>query len=347
VQFDFVVLHIHPYDVVPTLAFAHCDSTPPVILENHADHCFWLGLSVANLLTDHRESAQRITAERRGVPPSHMGWLPLPIEVLQAGPSRAEARQALGIPDDMVLGVSIANAFKSQPLRGPGLAEALIPVAAQHPNFTAMVVGPSPKDSRWQAAQRETGNRVRALGVVTDPQNLVRAADIYLDSSPVGSGTSILEAALASLPPVSLFRFEGHARIFGSNSPGLAQGHTTVTTIEDYVDVLGQLICDPTERRRRGTLVSQSVQHVHCGDECNRFKMCIAGTNGAMPLRRSTNKPWIFGRLDWRPTHTLPTKRMTLTSCSSSTTSWEASACLSLTFCLSNCQSSTMGLPMP
>ncbi len=267
VQFDFVVLHIHPYDVVPTLAFAHCDSTPPVILENHADHCFWLGLSVANLLTDHRESAQRITAERRGVPPSHMGWLPLPIEVLQAGPSRAEARQALGIPDDMVLGVSIANAFKSQPLRGPGLAEALIPVAAQHPNFTAMVVGPSPKDSRWQAAQRETGNRVRALGVVTDPQNLVRAADIYLDSSPVGSGTSILEAALASLPPVSLFRFEGHARIFGSNSPGLAQGHTTVTTIEDYVDVLGQLICDPTERRRRGTLVSQSVQHVHCGDE--------------------------------------------------------------------------------
>ena len=40
---DLVVLHVHPFEVVAPIALADRAGRPPVLLVNHADHCFWLG----------------------------------------------------------------------------------------------------------------------------------------------------------------------------------------------------------------------------------------------------------------------------------------------------------------
>lgn len=262
-QFDVVVLHVHPFDVIPALAFG-CEGLPPVIFENHADHCFWTGLSAANVISDHRDIAQRVSAERRAVTRSHLGFLPLPIDRLPNGPSRDAARSDLGLSDSDVLAVSVASGFKSQPLRGPGLAEALAPLADIAPRLAAIAVGPQP-DERWSRCQTASRGRFQAVGQVIDPSNLLRAADIYVDSTPVGSGTSILEAASAGLPPVSLFRFHGLSEIFGSNSPGLQRGHTVVSSPEDFVEAMSSLVSDEGLRRRTGEVARQSVQDLHEG----------------------------------------------------------------------------------
>ena len=54
---DQVVMHSHMWDVVPTIAFGVVGG-PPVLLLNHADHTFWVGASVADLLVNLRLSGQ-------------------------------------------------------------------------------------------------------------------------------------------------------------------------------------------------------------------------------------------------------------------------------------------------
>src|SRR5262249_29331493 len=52
-SFDLVVLHHFAMDIVPTVAFA-VPGGPPVAVLNHADHQFWLGSSVADVVINLR-----------------------------------------------------------------------------------------------------------------------------------------------------------------------------------------------------------------------------------------------------------------------------------------------------
>jgi hypothetical protein len=51
---DLVVLHIHPYDIIPSLAFADPANRAPVIYVNHADHVFWAGVGVCDAVVNRR-----------------------------------------------------------------------------------------------------------------------------------------------------------------------------------------------------------------------------------------------------------------------------------------------------
>ncbi len=72
---DVVVLHVHPSDAIPIVAFGVAEG-PPVIFLNHADHAFWLGASVADVVANLRPSGQKITLGRRGIKNSKI--LPIP-----------------------------------------------------------------------------------------------------------------------------------------------------------------------------------------------------------------------------------------------------------------------------
>src|SRR6185503_6674419 len=54
---DFIVLHVHPDDVVPTLAFGAGIDHPPIAYLNHADHVFWIGSEICDINLNIRESA--------------------------------------------------------------------------------------------------------------------------------------------------------------------------------------------------------------------------------------------------------------------------------------------------
>ncbi|HXW79046.1 MAG TPA: hypothetical protein VEJ84_06080, partial [Acidimicrobiales bacterium] len=158
----------------------------------------------------------------------------------------------------------IASGFKYVPLGGPGLVEGVVQCALEQPRLAFVAGGPS-LDERWSLARQVTGGRVTALGVVSATGGLLAAADLYIDSAPVGSDTSILEAAAVGLPTLSMFTFEGDGAVLGANSPGLDAGHTLVRDVSSLATEVSALVDDPDERARRGQLGRQCVMDQHSG----------------------------------------------------------------------------------
>ncbi|MEA2467034.1 MAG: hypothetical protein QOJ57_1160, partial [Thermoleophilaceae bacterium] len=98
-EYDLVLLHVHPDDPVPSIAFGGGASRPPVVFVNHADHCYWLGRDTADLVVSHRNLGSKMAREQRGVPASRTALLPLPLHgaAVASAADRSSARERLGI----------------------------------------------------------------------------------------------------------------------------------------------------------------------------------------------------------------------------------------------------------
>jgi len=104
---DLVVLHLHPYDMVPIVAFA-TQKCPPVAMMDHADHLFWIGSSVADVMINFRESGLSLSRHRRYSRANVL--MPLPMEMPRPVTTREEARCALELQEADVMVMSIGSA---------------------------------------------------------------------------------------------------------------------------------------------------------------------------------------------------------------------------------------------
>jgi glycosyltransferase involved in cell wall biosynthesis len=202
--FERVVLHADPGDVVPVLAFGADAFARPVLLYNHADHIFWVGVSIADLVVDIGEVGQGLTLTRRGARRSAI--LPVPLEARAQSTSRAQARHALGVGPEIPLVVTSGHAWKFRPTAQLDFTGAVAKIVDQVPRARVVALGPSRAESRWAELEVATNGRILPAGVVdkTTFERWIAAADVYLDPFPVGSGTAVVEAALAGTAVVSL-----------------------------------------------------------------------------------------------------------------------------------------------
>ena len=76
------------------------------------------------------------------------------------------------------------------------------------PDAYLLAVGPSESEAAWAALIERFGERVRVIGPTAETSLLLDATDLYLDSFPFGSPTSLFEAALHEIMPFS-FREPG------------------------------------------------------------------------------------------------------------------------------------------
>lgn len=259
-----VVLHVHPLDPLPLAAASLPGPRPPVIYENHADHTYWLGLGAADVVADHRDAGRRLSRELRGVPEERLGLLPLPVDAAPTSSTRKTIRAQLGLRPSQVAAVTVAAGFKMSALWGDGFPDLLRRVLPQVPDLAAVIVGAGP-DQAWTRLQSDFPGRVLFLGPVEDAASLYPGMDIYLDSYPLSGATSILEAALAGLPPLSLLVQEGFTESFHANSPGLEGTGYAMSDEDDYVATLRRLIDDRGFRQERGELARRRVAETHAG----------------------------------------------------------------------------------
>lgn len=261
-EFDLVVLNMNCEDVVPILAFAGAADIPPVLAMNHADHLFWLGSSICHAVLNLREAAADITTGRRGVAPARSLMLPTPVEPPTRIASREEARRKIGVDDDSVVLISVARGAKYRPIDGKTYADRFVDVLNDNPNARLFVVG-SGMPEGWDEASRKTGGRIIGLTERPDPWEYFEAADIYVDSYPFSSSTSLMEAAGYGLPLVTLFKAPDDARLVGINHLGLIGGIHQARSEADWEDEITRLIRDRSYRAERSQLAQKAVAVAH------------------------------------------------------------------------------------
>jgi len=258
-DYDLIVLHIHCEDVIPLIALADAGNLPPVLLLNHADHLFWLGTGSAHAVLNLRDAADQITRNRRGVAAERSLMLPTLVNKTTRKHSKSEARKLLGLEDDELIMISVARGAKYRAQVGPSYADRFVPILKQNKKARLIVVGSGMPDS-WQEAAKSTGGRIVGLPEQPDPWRYFEAADIYVDSYPFSSSTSLMEAAGYELPLITLFTAPDDARLVGINHLGLVGGVLQTRSPAEWEDTISRLLTDDNFRQSQGALAKEAVK---------------------------------------------------------------------------------------
>ena len=261
-EYDVIVCHIHCEDVIPILAFADKVGLPPILFLNHADHLFWLGPSISHMVINLRDSASDLCMSRRGVEPRRNFLLPTIVDPTVRRRTRHDAKMSLGLNPDSILLLSVARQPKYRSLDGVSFADRHVKLLAKHRQVQLLVIGPGePLD--WQRAKARVNGRIISLPEQPDPRPFFEAADIYVDSYPFVSATSMMEAGGYGMPLVTIFTFPDEASIFGINHVGLVGTSLVARTFEEYNAILERLVVDPVFREKTGEIVRRAVEKFH------------------------------------------------------------------------------------
>ena len=267
---DVIVLFIHPFDPIPSVAFG-IDGGPPVIFCNHADHAFWLGSRIADVTVDYHSSAGDLSARRRGITASKL--LPIPLSKTDGVIQNGDARKALGFDIKDVVLLTIGRAEKFYPFDSYDFLDVMVKFLKGHPNVKLVAAGPS-SEGRWRIASSPVEGRIQALGIIEREklEEYYAAADVYVPSFPCGSGTSMLEAAMHNLPIVGLHLSElPHLSL--EDDVGFAKLKVHRSTLESFVESLESAAdsCRSMEQKEGASLVKENIEHEHCPPGWNSY----------------------------------------------------------------------------
>lgn len=282
---DRIVLHIHMWDVVAPIAFG-VEGGPPVIYLNHADHAFWVGSSVADQVANIRQSGVAFCISYRGI--TRNALLPIPLECDDSSISSnigARLRDALGIPNDATVFLTIGTEFKYQAVDGLDFLASARKLLNVAPTAYLIAVGLKPTTPGWLEATHELAPRLITVGKQIDLHPYHAAADVYLEGFPFGSLTALLEAALANLPCVRAPRAAPPPFTSdGSALDGLAQPDN----LDAYIAEAVSLASSAESRSKVATTLRFSVRSYHCGDawrtHLEKFKQALPATHQLHPV---------------------------------------------------------------
>jgi glycosyltransferase involved in cell wall biosynthesis len=269
--YDAVMLHLFPTDVAPLMAFSAIDE-PKVGVVNHSDHTFWPRGGAPNLIINLREQPAFFTRDRRGMSSANETLLPIPLpsRLQHSHRERQAARATLAIPPNAVVLLTIASGHKFPPFEGSSsLHELVRPLIENNKHLIWLVVGPS-VDNMWRTLSDELAEQVRVLGTVWETDNLYAASDIYLDSFPFSSITSLLEAGSCGLPLVT-YKPTDWPWLLSAGAPGLTDRVRVARTEEEFVQVVSELVDDKGQRQQWGSLAFEGIDYYHSGEGWRRF----------------------------------------------------------------------------
>lgn len=258
-QADLVILHHHPYDVIPVVALATSE-TPPVALLNHADHIFWLGGSVADMVIQLRAISRELSRDRRGT--IHDIVLPIPLAEDELPVPRAVARRNLGIPPERTVYLTIGRGNKYRSTSQADFFRTARIILDRVPNSCLIVLGVTA--DQVSCPETKADSRFYFLGEQPRSLEVRSAADVYLEGFPFGSQTAALEAGRSGLPLV--LAYAPPTLHLSTNDECLWDIVPPTLTEHGYIERAVRLGVDLKSRAAAGAATKASVLQDHVAD---------------------------------------------------------------------------------
>jgi hypothetical protein len=279
-----VMMHIHPHDFLPSIAFQDKPKELEVFFFNHADHLFSYGCDVSDTIINIREEANRISVHERFMKRSSI--LPLPIIKNDNQPSDLiSIREKYGVKENDIIGLAIGNPEKFYKNKKHHFFRTISKALAQNPNLIVFIVGVSKMDFCPELDAIEH-DRLHFMGIQKDPSDLQRIADIAIDPMPIGSYTALLETCYYGAYPlvcydtIFLFDLYTDASFGGKINLDLTE--------ESYLEHLHSICVGNVNIKK--TEVSKGVKETHTGSSwVKRFYQIIEGE--AINLKETTPLP--------------------------------------------------------
>ena len=203
-NYEYIVLHTHMHDIIPTLAFGVEEFKRPVILYNHATHLFWIGKSIADVVIDII-NGDNVTKIRRNIPDSYFMGIPSK-EIVFKNKDKVAARIKLGIPLDKKIIVTSGKSIKFSILDDEDNYARVIEKIINKNTYCYMI-GLDKNDKKWSKYIRKSKGHIiqkDSVGFYEGYLDYLAAADLYIDSYPIAGGTAMMDAISQNTPSISL-----------------------------------------------------------------------------------------------------------------------------------------------
>lgn len=260
-EYDLVVLHHHPEDVIPVVTFCY-NSNVPVVILNHSDHKFWVGSSICDNLIEFRDNIVKYDRERRLI--DNFSVLPIPIELPSSG-GYEEARMTLQVAGDEVIMLSIGTEYKYVPIDDKNFFEDIILVLDSCIRAKLFIVGISDKSD---IAIKYAHPRIVYVSPTHNIDVYKRACDIYIEGYPFSSFTAYLEVGIMNkpihfmynVPLLNAYELKNYNYKFDYNKSSI-----------DWKTKLEELINNPAARKIKGNRLFENIINNHVPPKWNDY----------------------------------------------------------------------------
>ncbi|GAA5626588.1 hypothetical protein Brsp05_01864 [Brucella sp. NBRC 12953] len=205
--FDLIVLHVHPHDPTPLVAFGTREFTRPVILYNHADHLFWINLSVADVIAETRGWGMKVTRNKRGCDRSINLGIPIDTSIT-AGANLVISGQT----NNRKLLLSVGSAYKYTPVGSWNFWRSLKRLLRDERELDFVGIGLSQANAPHWVRSNEFKSRVRLLGYQKHSEvvKYAKICRVAWDSFPQSGGTALMDISISGAAVVALDCPTGH-----------------------------------------------------------------------------------------------------------------------------------------
>ena len=242
---DFLILYIHPNDVVVVPALCALSSKPPTIFFNHADHVFWLGRNIIDYLIEWREEGAKYSKKFRKINRSYV--IPLTTDIK---PQKVP-KESFGIPENSTLSISIGSFYKV--LGDPELDyfRTIEGILKQFPNHYHMLVTTSPSIVKNHlTSDKDIRRRFIITGPIAKVEPVYGVADLLIETFPIAGGMVRVEAMACKLPIVA---FHNRKSPLFSETDALPADYPFVAfTKDEIVEYSSKLLENPMLRKNVG-----------------------------------------------------------------------------------------------
>ena len=271
-QYDVIILHHHPNDLLPALAFSANGGTPVAVM-NHGDHRYWLGAGICDVLVEMRDNL--IAPDRQHRQLREFCFLPLPIAARNLTTQEYVAsRLELGVQEGEVLLLSIGASYKYQPIDDRNFFLDIRSILDRNEQARMFVVGITP-DS--ELAREYAHPRLTFVAPTSELDVFRNACDIYVEGYPFSSFMAYLEVARLGKPVQRMYNAPLLNRYEPVDYPNPVQ---YPADLAEWQRDLQRLITEPITRKAQG----QGEKHNLALHDVSSWQQYVSTFYEALPL---------------------------------------------------------------